>query len=115
MAEDSSNEAAKAAKLVYVLYLISPLTGGLASLIGIVIAYVNRADSPAWVGDHFTYQIRTFWIGFLFAVVAGVLMAVMIGYVLWLAVLVWFIVRCVKGFQRLDRGESPADVETWLF
>jgi len=115
VAEGDSNEAAKAAKFVYVLYLISPLTGGLGSLIGVVIAYVNRADSPAWVRDHFTYQIRTFWIGFLFAVVASVLMAAMIGYLLWLAVLVWLITRCVKGYQRLGRGESPADVETWLF
>jgi uncharacterized membrane protein len=29
-------------------------------------------------------------------------------------VLVWFVVRCVKGYRRIDGGESPADVETWF-
>jgi uncharacterized membrane protein len=111
MSEEPANEAAKAAKLVYVLYLFSPLTGGITLLIGLVIAYLNRGDSPAWVGDHFTYQIRTFWIGLLYSLVA----AVLIGWLVSLVVLVWFFVRCVKGYQRIDRGESPADVETWFF
>jgi uncharacterized membrane protein len=115
MSEEPANEAAKAAKLVYVLYLFSPLTGGITLLIGLVIAYLNRGDSPAWVGDHFTYQIRTFWIGLLYSLVAAVLVSVLIGWLVSLVVLVWFIVRCVKGYQRIDRDESPADVETWFF
>ena len=30
------------------------------------------------------------------------------------AVLVWFIIRCVKGFQAVDKGEPISNVESWI-
>src|SRR5688500_4715856 len=35
------------AKLVYILYLAS-LIVGITAIIGVIIAYVNRGDAPAW-------------------------------------------------------------------
>lgn len=52
------------AKIVYVLYLVGILFG-LTTLIGVVMAYVNRGDAPEWLKTHYQYQIRTFWIGAL--------------------------------------------------
>lgn len=36
------------AKIVYVLYLVGILFG-LTTLIGVVMAYVNRGDAPEWL------------------------------------------------------------------
>jgi uncharacterized membrane protein len=53
------------ARVVYLLYFASLLVG-VTSIIGVIIAYVYRADSPEWVATHYRFQIRTFWIGLLY-------------------------------------------------
>jgi len=100
-------------KLVYFLYLAS-LVLGVTSLIGLVFAYLNRGKHGGWVDTHYTYQIRTFWIGLLYGVVAGVLSIVLIGFVLMIAVIVWFIIRSVVGLQRATQGQPVANPESWL-
>src|SRR5690554_7491444 len=52
--------------VVYALYLASFVVG-FTSVIGVVIAYVYRGKGPAWLDEHYRYQIRTFWIGLLYA------------------------------------------------
>ncbi|MCZ6889683.1 MAG: hypothetical protein O7H39_14430 [Gammaproteobacteria bacterium] len=101
------------AKVVYILYLAG-LVVGVTPLIGLVMAYVARADAPAWLQTHYTYQIRTFWIGLLYGAIGMLLMVVLIGFLVLLAEVIWFIVRSVKGLQALDRGKPIEDVETWL-
>ena len=54
-----------AAKIVYILYLVS-LLFGITGIIGVVMAYINKDDAPEWVQTHYQFQIRTFWIGALF-------------------------------------------------
>jgi uncharacterized membrane protein len=101
-------------KLVYVLYLAS-LAVGITVLIGLVIAYINRGQAAeTWADSHYTYQIRTFWIGVLYFLISGLLMVVGIGFLLFLAVAIWAIVRCVRGLQRAAAGEPVADPRSWL-
>jgi uncharacterized membrane protein len=101
-------------KLVYVLYLASVVVG-LTVLIGLVMAYLNRGQAgAAWVDSHYTYQIRTFWIGALYAFVSAVLMVVGIGFLLFFAVAIWAIVRCVRGLQLAAAARPVPDPETWL-
>lgn len=102
------------AKVVYILYLGGILIGLLA-LIGVIIAYVSRNDSGGWVNDHYRFQIRTFWIGLLYMVVSGAATVIVIGWVLFLATLVWWIVRCVKGLQCVSRSEPYPNPGTWLW
>ncbi|NJN51630.1 MAG: hypothetical protein HC809_07465 [Gammaproteobacteria bacterium] len=101
------------AKLVYILYLVGLVTGSLTTIVGLVIAYINRSESAPWLADHYTYQIRTFWIGLAYGLVSGLLMMVGIGFLLLAGLAIWLIVRCVKGFQWLQKNEAPPDVETW--
>lgn len=100
--------------VIYALYLASIITGGLTALVGVVIAYVYRGKGPEWLERHYRYQIRTFWIGLLYFCLAGVLMFVLIGFVLWLVAAVWLVIRCVKGFKGLQEKRSPDNVDTWL-
>ncbi|MFB9144971.1 DUF4870 family protein [Halomonas alkalicola] len=100
--------------VVYALYLVSFVVG-FTSVIGVVIAYVYRGKGPAWLDEHYRYQIRTFWIGLLYATIASILVLVAIGIPLLIALAVWLIVRCVKGFRGLQEKRAPDNVDTWLF
>ncbi|AXY43031.1 DUF4870 domain-containing protein [Halomonas sp. JS92-SW72] len=100
--------------VVYALYLVSFVVG-FTSVIGVVIAYVYRGKGPAWLDEHYRYQIRTFWIGLLYATIASILVLVAIGIPLLIALAVWLIVRCVKGFRGLQEKRAPENVDTWLF
>src|SRR5690606_9665400 len=101
-------------QVIYFLYLASFVIG-ITGLIGLVMAYVNRGKSEAWIESHYTFLIRTFWIAVLGALVSMVLMLVAIGVVLMMAVAVWVIVRCIIGLQKVSRGEAIADPNSWLF
>ncbi|WP_197038257.1 DUF4870 family protein [Billgrantia saliphila] len=100
--------------VVYALYLAGIVTGGLTALIGIVIAYVYRGNGPHWLDEHYRYQIRTFWLAMLYFAISALLTLVMIGFITWLLVVVWLVVRCVKGMKRLQEHREPANVDAWL-
>jgi uncharacterized membrane protein len=101
-------------KLVYILYLASVLVG-VTALVGLVLAYINRPQaSGSWTESHYTYQIRTFWIGLLYVLISVILMAVLIGFFLILAVLVWAVLRCVKGLQWAAAGTPVPNPQTWM-
>ena len=102
------------AKIIYVLYLAGFIVG-VTPLIGVVMAYLAKGEGPEWIDTHYRYQIRTFWIGFLYTFVSALLTVVLIGILGLLATAVWLIVRCIKGFQALDRGEPIENVATWMF
>ncbi|GKX34193.1 MAG: membrane protein [Rhizobiaceae bacterium MnEN-MB40S] len=101
------------AQLVYILYLVG-LAIGISVIVGVVFAYINRGKSAGWIDTHYTYAIRTFWIGLLYSLICMVLAIVGIGFLLMIAVLVWYVIRCIKGIQVLTRNEPVANVDTWL-
>jgi uncharacterized membrane protein len=100
-------------QVIYILYLAS-LVIGVSVLVGIVLAYINRGKAGGFVETHYTWLIRTFWIGLLYALISAVLMLLAIGFVLMFAVAVWFIVRCIIGLQALSRNEPIKNPESWL-
>ncbi|MCL7940526.1 hypothetical protein M8009_09470 [Halomonas sp. ATCH28] len=99
--------------VVYVLHLAGMVTGGLTSLVGVVIAYVYRGNGPVWLDEHYRYQIRTFWIALLYFGISGLLTLVLIGFLTWLAAVVWLVIRCVKGLKALNERRAPDNVDTW--
>ncbi|TIS11267.1 MAG: hypothetical protein E5X09_13515, partial [Mesorhizobium sp.] len=101
------------ALVIYILYLAS-LVVGVTGIIGFVLAYINRGKAGGYVESHYTFLIRTFWIGLLYALISVVLMMLAIGFLLMFAVAVWFIVRCILGLQALQRGEPIRDPQSWL-
>ncbi len=102
------------ATIVYILYLagvVVPLT----PVIGVVMAYLDRAEAQPWVASHHTFQIRTFWISWLFAFIAFLLSFVVIGMLLFPVILVWYIIRCVKGLDAATKNRPIEEPESWLF
>lgn len=100
------------AKAVYILYLIAVLFT-VTAIAGVVLAYVNRGDAPDWLRSHYTFQVRTFWIGLLGTIVGSVLTLILVGWLLLLFVLIWWLVRCAKGLKLLGTRSPVPDPETW--
>ena len=101
------------ALVIYGLYLAGFITSGLTTVVGVVLAYVARSSAPAWAETHYDFQIRTFWMFLLgvialtvFTVVSLMLIVVLVGFLgflllgpLWLALMVWYGLRCAVGFN----------------
>ena len=102
------------ALIIYVLYLAS-FAFGVTGVVGLVLAYVNRETAPDWLKSHYTFQIRTFWITVLYFAVACLCMVILIGFAMAPAVVVFFIVRCALGLNRLLKNEPYPTPETWTF
>ena len=102
------------ATIIYVLYLLA-LVSGITGIIGVVMAYMYKDGAPEWLRSHYELQIRTFWIGLLYAFIAGVLCAILVGFVLLFVVALWWIVRCVKGLKHLDQRTPYPDRLSWGF
>lgn len=101
------------AMVIYALYLASFILG-FTSIIGVVIAYVYKGKGPTWLDEHYRYQIRTFWIGLVYGTLFSLLTLILIGFPLLLALAVWLIIRCVKGFKGLQEKRAPSNIDTWL-
>lgn len=112
----SANDPVEAgtAKTIYILYLVG-LIVGITPIIGVIMAYVNKADAPAWVQTHYQAQIRTFWIGLLYGIISMVTMMIVVGFLVALFTLVWWIIRCVKGLKAISVGASYENATTWLW
>lgn len=113
--------------ITYGLYLL-----GLVSLItipiGLIVAYMNRDNAGPRMRTHYTFLIRTFWIGIGIFLALGVLIAVsavmsilligipflMLFLALWGAVAIWFAVRCIVGLVYLSQGEAYPRPDSWL-
>jgi len=100
--------------VIYILFLVGFATGGVAALVGLVLAYVNRDSAPEWLRSHFTFQIRTFWVGMLYFAISVVCCIILIGVPMLVATSVWFIVRCALGINRLMKTEAYPTPESWV-
>src|SRR5574342_1096277 len=85
-----------AAKVVYVLYLATFVTG-VTALVGVVMAYVYQDDAPDGLKTHFRFQIRTFWLGLVFGLVGALLSLVVVGFLVLVFLAVWLVVRDRKS------------------
>jgi uncharacterized membrane protein len=122
-----ANEDRTLPAVVYGLYLLG-LLNGLTILVGLVIAYANRDAAGPRAQSHYIFQIRTFWTGIGWFIIAAVLMAwgallsvILIGIPLVIVASaifalggVWFGLRCVLGLIHLSRGEAYPRPRTWL-
>lgn len=100
--------------IIYVLYLLN-LIVPITSVVGVVMAYINRGDAVEFMKTHYRFQIRTFWIGLLYGIVGALLTAILIGWLILIFTLVWFIVRCVIGIKYLNKHQAVPDPSSWMF
>lgn len=95
--------------ITYILYGLSMFVG-LTGIVAIVINYIKREEARGTIYEsHFTWQIRTFWWGLLWAVIGFVTMFVLVGFAILFANFVWCVYRLVKGFLNWNDGK-PMEV-----
>jgi len=114
-AVNTTEEKTATAKAVYILYVVGWLIPIIAPIVGVILAYIHREDSPGWLHTHYQLQIRTFWIGLLFGVISVVTSLIFIGWLLMLLTLIWMTIRCVKGLKLVYAGAPYDNPETWLW
>jgi uncharacterized membrane protein len=84
-------------------------------IIGVIIAYVYRGDAPGWVATHYRFQIRSFWIGLLYAFLSLLTLIIVVGLLFGAFTFIWWIVRSVKGLKLLSEGSAHDNPATWLW
>ncbi len=103
----------------YALYLLAYATG-ITAIVGLILAYAQRGTAGPINASHYTFMIRTFWIGLAMMIATGIVFGVgailsiiLIGFPImalaWLmgaVACVWYGVRCVVGLVYLSRGEA---------
>lgn len=99
---------------IYVLYAIGYFTG-ISALIGVVIAHAKVEDHDPVLHTHYRFQIRTFWIGFMYLAIGSVLSLVLIGIPILLWWFVWSVIRIVKGIIAVNEYRPIANPQSWLF
>ena len=116
------------AVVVYALYLLGFLTGGLTTLVGLVMAYVLKGGAGARAYSHYVFLIRTFWIWLLWMAIAAVLLLlglplslILIGIPLLLlaklvvvAAMVWYAVRCILGLTAAVQDQPYGRPRAWM-
>jgi len=107
-------EGRGSANLVYILYLVG-LVIGISALVGVVLAYINKGKYGAGVDSHLDFQIRTFWLGLVALIAGAVLSIILVGYLIILAWVIWVIIRCITGMQKLGAGEPVSDPKSLGF
>jgi uncharacterized membrane protein len=91
---------------------VSPTLGwiilayALAPIIGLIWAYNERTEAPAWAQTHYQMQSRTLWLRLLYGVVAAAATFIIIGWLIAIFILVWWIMRCIKGLNAISRGAA---------
>ncbi len=112
--------------IVYMLFLGSVLAVVTAPL-GVLLAHIGRHSADPWVATHLTFQIRTFWLGFIgglfFTAVwhalgwlgAPAMAPWAFGYLYFTACLIWMVGRCGVGISRLTSNRPVADPRSLAF
>jgi uncharacterized membrane protein len=106
----------------YVLHLIvavgALIPGGqwgpLLLLVALVMDMYKRSDARGtWHESHFSWRLRSvLWVGFAYLVTLPLwLLFIWPGWLAWLVISVWFLIRIVRGFINLNAGKP---METML-
>ena len=114
MTSEKNTDSLSTAKVIYILLIVGTIIG-LTGIIGLIMAYVMRDGSDDWIQSHYRFQIRTFWIGLLYAMIGAITINIMIGFFILLFTFVWLIVRCTKGLKQLDNNQPVKNLESWFF
>ena len=112
--------------VIYGLYMGSIIALVTAPL-GVLIAHIRLGRGAPWLDTHLRFQIHTFWLGILAAVLALLLWNVLgvaelapvyawsFGYLFFTIGIIWMMARCAVGIHRLTSNRAIEAPRSWLF
>ena len=94
--------------VVYVLFGLGVIFGGLPAIAGVILAYIKRQDMlpNSLYHNHLTFLIRTFWGSVAGTVIGFILSFIGIGILVLFAVGIWYLFRVIHGFVKLMDEKS---------
>lgn len=110
-AQLTNTTISKTIYIVLAVGLFIPFVG----IVALIVAYVNKGDTPTWLNENYRFAIRTFWIGALYLMISYILTFVLIGFITLAITYIWYIVRCAKGFNAVSHHQTPKNINSWLF
>lgn len=102
------------ANLIYILYLVG-IVVGITPIVGVIMAYIGKGQGNPVLESHYNNQINIFWKTLVLSLIGSVLAVVLVGFLILLYALIWYIVRTVKGMQALARNEPISNPGSWSF
>ena len=92
-------------------FIVTAFLAGWPSIIGVILNYVKRGDAAGtFLETHFRWQIRTFWLALLWALIGGLafvsLIGIPIALVIWVITGIWVLYRIARGWIALSNGRS---------
>ncbi|MGU3496941.1 DUF4870 family protein [Xanthobacteraceae bacterium A53D] len=100
--------------ITYILYAIGYFVG-ITMLVGLIVAYMKRGDAAGTIYEsHFTWLIRTFWIGLIVGIIGFFTSFILIGVPILIACYIWGIYRVVKGFLAFNDRKPIAAPQGYL-
>lgn len=99
---------------IYMLYLCG-VVAPVLPLIGVILAYINKDIKDKILASHYTFVIRTFCIGLVGMIISIVTTIILIGPILYVMIVIWFVIRIVIGFKYLvENIEYPNPLTFWI-
>ncbi|MBC7957720.1 MAG: hypothetical protein H7Y33_17860 [Cytophagales bacterium] len=101
--------------VMYALHTASWFSGGIFSVIAMIINYVKRPDLPdEFFRSHFRWQARSFWFTLLWLLLTSPLFLLFVfpGFVAWTLVGLWYLYRFIRGWWSFAENKPmpvPAD------
>jgi uncharacterized membrane protein len=87
--------------VMYALHTVSWFSGGIFSVIAMIINYVKRPDLPdEFFRSHFRWQARSFWFTVLWLILAAPLWLLLFfpGAVAYTVIGLWYLYRFIRGW-----------------
>ena len=93
--------------VAHILMAASILTGGVASIIAVIMAYIKRDElRGTYLESHANNLIQTFWWAFGLGVAGFILTFAFVGVFVLLGAFIWFVYRCIMGIVRISERRA---------
>ena len=100
--------------IVYLLYFVGYFTG-ITAVIGVIIAHLKVGTAEPLLSAHYSFQIRTFWIGFLYMLIGAILTSILVGIAVLTWWFIWSLIRNIKGVLALNENQPIGKPASWMF
>ena len=99
--------------VLYALHTVTWFSGGIFSVIAIIINLVKSPDLPnAFYRSHWRWQARTFWMALLaFVVTFPLWLFILPGWIAWCLIGLWYLYRCLRGWINFNDGRPMPSPE----
>lgn len=100
--------------VLYILFLCG-IVAPLLPIIGAIFAYINKDIADKTFASHYIFMFRTFCIAVVGLILSTITAIIFIGPVLYIALVVWFILRIALGFKYLlSNSAHPNYMTYWI-